>query len=246
MRRSHYLLFGLAGHLLAVLPMVYFVGFLANFAVPKSVDSGAAGAAGRATAIDLVLLLSFAAVHSALARPAAKRFVTRWIPAELERSHYSAVAGLQMAALMALWRPLPEPVWSVEPAAARIALWGLFALGWAVVLWALRAIDDLHLFGFRQAAAAAADRSYEPPPLVPRGPYRFVRHPLYSATLVSLFAAPDMSRGRLLLAAVLAAYIVVGARFEERALEREHGASFRAYRDALPAYLPSFRRRLSA
>jgi protein-S-isoprenylcysteine O-methyltransferase Ste14 len=244
--RPHYRLFGLLAHLLAVLPMVYFVGFLANLAVPKSVDSGAVGAPARALAVDLALLLAFAAVHSALARPAAKRLVTRWIPAALERSHYSAVAGAQIVALMALWQPLPVAVWSVGPAPARVAIWALYALGWAIVLWALWAIDERRLFGLRRAWAAAADRDDAVPALVPRGPYRFVRHPLYSATILSLFAAPDMSQGRLLLAVVLGAYTLVGARFEESALEREHGAAFRAYRAAVPAYLPSPRRRLPA
>lgn len=242
MRRPLYLVAGVAAHLLAELPMVWFVGFLANVAVPKSVDSGAAGPPLEALAVDLALLAAFGVVHSVLARPTVKARIVRRLPEPLERSLYSAIAGLQIALLMALWRPLPELVWSVSSPSARFAIWTLFAAGWAVVVWSLRAIDDFDLFGLRRAAAAAFDRPYVPPAFAPRGPYRFVRHPLYSASVLSLFAAPDMSQGRLLLAAGLTLYIAVGVRFEERDLEREHGASYRAYRDAVPGYVPVRRR----
>lgn len=238
MRRPFFFFFGVAGYLLAVAPMVYFVAFTANLPVPKSVDSGAAGPAPTALAVDLALLLAFAAVHSALARPAAKARLARWVPAELERSLYSAIAGAQIVALMALWRPLPVAVWSVPGELPRAALWGLFACGWAIVLCALRAVDAAQLFGLRQALAAAREARYEAPPFVARGPYRYVRHPLYGATVLSLFAAPDMSQGRLLLAVTLTLYIVLGSRFEERDLERAHGDAFRAYRAAVPGFMP--------
>jgi methanethiol S-methyltransferase len=241
-QRPHYLLLGIAGHLLAVLPMVWFVGFLGDFAVPKTVDSGPAGPVSAALAVDLALLLAFALVHSLLARPAAKLRMQAWVPEPLTRSVYALIAGLQLVALMALWRPLPAPVWSVPHAALRIALWSLFALGWAIVLWALRSVDDGHLFGLRQALAGARGVAYEPPPFVARGPYRFVRHPLYGATILALFAAPDMSQGRLLLALVLTAYIAIGVRLEERDLEREHGAAFRAYLEGVPGFVPRRRR----
>ncbi|MCM2269612.1 MAG: isoprenylcysteine carboxylmethyltransferase family protein [Thermoanaerobaculia bacterium] len=242
MRRPLYLFFGVAGYLLAVAPMVYFVAFTANLPVPKSVDSGLAGPAPAALAVDLALLLAFAVVHSVLARPAAKTQLARRVPAELVRSLYSAIAGTQIVTLMALWRPLPAVVWSVPGELPRAALWGLFAAGWAVVLGALRAVDAAHLFGLRQALAAARDVRYEPPPFVARGPYRYVRHPLYAATVLSLFAAPDMSQGRLLLALTMTLYIVLGCRFEERDLEREHGEAFSTYRAAVPAFLPGLGR----
>jgi protein-S-isoprenylcysteine O-methyltransferase Ste14 len=243
MRRPFYLVAGVAGHLLAVLPMVWFVGFAGGFAVPKTVDSGAAGAPAAALAVDLALIAAFGLVHSVLARPAVKARLARFVPAALERSLFSAIAGLQMIALMALWRPLPELVWSVGSAPARAALWTVYAAAWALVLWALAAIGSRHLFGLARAAAAAAGRDYAPPPFTSPGPYRHLRHPLYTATIVALFAAPEMSQGRLLLAAAFTLYIAVGVRFEERDLEREHGEAFRAYRDAVPGFLPSPARR---
>jgi len=238
--RAAHLAVGLAAYLLAVGSMVYFAGFLADLVVPKTIDSGPAGAPGAALAADLALLASFAVVHSLLAREGLRRRLFGRVPPALERSVYSGLAGLQMIALCAFWRPLPEPFWRVEAATGQAALWGLAGLGWIVVLAALWIVGDVHLFGLAEAWAAARGRPYRPRPLAARGIYKLVRHPLYSGTLLALWAAPAMSRGHLLLAGVFTLYLGIGYRFEERDLERRHGAPYLAYRARVPAFLPRF------
>lgn len=218
--------------------MVWFAFFLAGFGVPKTIDSGPAGATVAAWIVDLGLLSSFAAVHSLMARDGAKAVLARLLPAELERSLYSLVAGLQIALLLALWQPLPELAWSIEAAPMRVLLYLVQVSCWLVVLAALSAVGSGHLFGWRQARAYAAGRPYAPPAIAARGPYRLVRHPLYAATVVAMFAAPDMSHGHLLLAGVLTLYIAIGLKLEERDLERRHGDAWRAYRGRVPALLP--------
>jgi protein-S-isoprenylcysteine O-methyltransferase Ste14 len=236
--RPHYLLFGLIAYVTAIKPMVYLVPFLADRGGGKTVDSGSAGPPAVALAVNLALLAAFAVVHSALARPGGKRLVVRWIPEPLERSFYSLVAGLQMIALLALWRPIPAPVWSVREPAARAALWGLFGLGWLVVVAGLLSLRNTRLFGLAQAWAAARGRTPEQPGLRIRGIYRRIRHPLYAGTLISVWATPGMSAGHALLAAFFTLYILLGIRFEERDLLARHGESYRRYRDAVPALLP--------
>lgn len=236
--RPLHLSIGLAGYLLAIGSMVYFGGFLGGIVVPKTIDSGPAGPAGVALAVDLALLLSFALIHSLLARESVKRWLAQRSPPALERSLYSAIAGLQIVALCALWRPLPDLVWRIAAPAGRAALWMLFALGWVIVLAALRAVRDVHLFGLAEAWASARGVDYRPRPLEASGIYRHVRHPLYSGTLLALWAAPSLSRGHLLLAAVFTLYLFIGYRLEERDLARRHGAPYLAYRARVPAFLP--------
>lgn len=236
--RPLHLAVGLVAYLLSVGSMAYFAGFLAGLPVPKGIDSGAAGPPAAALAVDLALLLSFAFAHSLLAREGAKAWIVRRVPAALERSAYSALAGLQMVALCALWRPLPEPVWQVAAPGGQLALLALAGCGWLIVLAALWIVSDVHLFGLAQAWASARDRPYRPRPLEARGIYRVIRHPLYSGTLLALWAAPTMSRGHVLLAVVFTLYLAIGYRFEERDLARRHGAPYLAYRDAVPAFFP--------
>jgi len=246
MRRQLYLLVGALGYLSAIVPMVIFVGFVGNLGIPCRIDAGSPLPRLTCLLADLALLLSFAVVHSALARPSVKARLSRHLPPDLERSLYSAIAGAQILLLEFAWRPLPRLVWSVEAPLARFTVWGLFWLGWAVVIAALWAIDERELFGLRRAWAAARDRPYAPPPFAVRGPYLRVRHPLYSGTILALFAAPDMSLGRLLLAVLLTLYILIGATFEERDLAKRWGESFADYRRTVPAYLPRPGRRFVA
>jgi protein-S-isoprenylcysteine O-methyltransferase Ste14 len=242
--RPAHLAVGLAGYLLALGSMVYFAGFLAGLVVPKTVDSGVPGPAAQAVAVDLALLVAFALTHSLLAREGVKLRLARVVPVPLERSIYSGLAGLQIALICALWRPLPAPVWQTSALGdlggtpAAYLLWALYFGGWGVVLAALWTIGSAHLFGLAEAWASARGKSYTPRPLAAKGIYRRIRHPLYSGTLLTLWAAPTLSRGHLLLAAVLTLYLAVGYRFEERDLERRHGAPYLDYRARVPAFVP--------
>jgi protein-S-isoprenylcysteine O-methyltransferase Ste14 len=212
----------------------------------RTVDGPPFVPASAALANNFALVASFAVVHSVLARERAKRAVARLVSPELERSLYSLVAGLQIAALLWLWRALPAPIWQLEAPAARAALWAFYCAGWLVVVASLLAVDSFRLFGLAQARDAACGRSSPEPPIVLRGPYRWVRHPLYSGTILALFAAPTMSQGRLLLAAAFTLYMLVGMRFEERDLARRFGASWLEYRRAVPALLPRLGARRAA
>jgi protein-S-isoprenylcysteine O-methyltransferase Ste14 len=236
--RPHYLIFGVVSYLVAIRSMVYLVPFLANRGVSKTIDSGAPGATATALGVDLALLLAFAVTHSALARRPAKEWLRRTLPACLETSAFSLVAGVQMTCLLVLWMPLPTPVWQIRDAAGRASAWSLFLLGWGVVLIGFATLRNSRLFGLEQAWAGARGREPEPPSLRRVGIYRLLRHPLYAGTILALWATPEMSAGHFLLASVFTGYIVVGRHFEERDLERVHGEAWRRYRDAVPAFLP--------
>lgn len=237
-RQSGALAFALLAYLLAIAPMIYFVGFLGNFLVGKTIDSGVPGPPGSAVAIDTALVLAFALVHSLLARPAAKRWLRRFLADDLERPLYSAIAGLQFVALIWCWRPLPGLVWEADAAPLRVSIWALFWCGWSIVLAGALALGTTRLYGlaavwgrFRRRPAAGEE-------LAIGGPYRWIRHPLYTGTVVALWAAPAMSAGRLLLAALFTLYILVGQRLEEHDLESVHGTRFVDYRNRVGAYLP--------
>lgn len=236
--RPLHLLFGAIAYAVALKSMVWFVGWQANVLLPWTIDSGPEEPWPLALAVDLALLAAFGVVHSLLARRRAKRLLARLLPPALERSFYTLIAGLQITALMFFWRPLPALVWSVENPLARDVLWGLQGAGWALVVVGFWTTGNTHLFGLAQAWASARGATYEARRLVARGVYRWIRHPLYTGTLLALWAIPTASVGRLLLATVFSAYTLIGARFEERDLERNLGERYLDYRRAVPAYLP--------
>jgi len=79
--------------------------------------------------------------------------------------------------------------------------------------------------------------------LVTGGLYRFVRHPLYSTGLVILWLAPQMTVNRLVLIICLSVYLIIGAYFEERKLDRDFGPAYAEYRARTPMFIPGLKLR---
>jgi len=221
----------------------YAVAFLADVGVPRTVDHGGPiSAKPAAVAIDVLLLALFAVQHTVMARPQFKRWLTRSVPAHLERSSYVLATTLVFGLLFWQWRPIPTVAWHVSPAPARTALWVLYGAGWAWAVAMTFAIDHFELFGLRQVArrlrgVGAGASAFRTP-----WPYRLVRHPMMIGFAVAFVAAPTMTAGHLLFAGLGCAYIVVGVWFEERDLTSTL-PEYRAYAASTPRFIPRFARR---
>lgn len=91
--------YGILCYLLFLASFSYAIAFVMGIGVPRSVDDGIAAPVGDAIAVNLALLGAFAIQHSVMARPAFKRWWTRYVPPSIERSTYVLFASLLLGLL---------------------------------------------------------------------------------------------------------------------------------------------------
>jgi methanethiol S-methyltransferase len=239
MRRVGVFLYGLVSYAIFFATFCYAIGFVANAAVPKAIDSGPAGATLPSLIIDAALLLLFAAQHSVMARPAFKRWWRQIVPQAAEQSTFVLASSVALILLFWQWRPLPAVVWEASPPAAARLLWAVSALGWVTVLLGTFMISHAHLFGLAQVWARLRGEDLPEPQFQTRWLYRYVRHPLMLGFMVAFWATPRMTVGHLVFAVASTGYIIVATlAFEERDLAHYLGEPYRRYRAKVPAFIP--------
>jgi len=231
-------LYGLASYAVFFVTFLYAVGFVSGLVVPKTIDTGTVVPVVEAFFVNLLLMSIFAIQHSLMARRQFKQWWTQFVPKSIERSTYVLLASLALILLFWQWRPLPTVVWHINDPQVAAAMTGLSLVGWLIVLTSTFLINHFELFGLHQVANNLAHRPMPAPRFRTPLYYKFVRHPLYLGFIIAFWAAPTMTAGRLLFAAVTTAYILVGILLEERDLIDLFGDDYRRYKDRVSMLVP--------
>lgn len=235
--------YGAVCYLMFLAVFAYAIGFVGDIVVPRSVDHAISAPTGQAVVVDVVLLGLFGVQHSVMARPAFKRWWTRFVPQPIERSTYVLASNLVLAVMFWQWRSMPAEAWHVESPAVRLVIWVLFWLGWGIALVSTFLISHVDLFGLRQVylfwrGQPQSGIGFRAPLL-----YRVVRHPLMFGFFIAFWAAPTMTAGHLLFAMVTTGYIVIAVQLEERNLLDALGDQYRDYRQEVSMLMPLPRRK---
>ncbi len=173
-----------------------------------------------------------------MARPGFKRWWTKIVPEPVERSTYVLLSSLALVLLFWEWRPLQSVIWNVENSAGSLALWGLFGLGWLIVLTSTFLINHFDLFGLRQVYLNLRSEKYSNLSFRTIGLYKLVRHPIMLGFVIAFWATPRMTLGHLVFAVATTIYILIALQLEERDLVTYHGDAYKQYKEKVPMLLP--------
>jgi protein-S-isoprenylcysteine O-methyltransferase Ste14 len=185
----------------------------------------------------VLAVLIWGVVHSVMASLEAKDWARRVLGNGVMRFYrlsYNIFSVISFAPILWLVAVLPDQVlYSIPAPWVYLSVAGQFGALVMLVVGVLQT-DTLSFIGLKQLLGET-ERSSQ---LVTGGLYRWVRHPLYSAGLLFIWLTPVMSINSLIVIISASIYIIVGALFEERKLEREFGVAYAEYKAVTPMLVP--------
>ncbi len=223
--------------------MLAWLGFL--FMGPwYAVDFGISAAAKLLVNASLCLL--FFVQHSLMVRRRFRLWLTRSVRADFHGALYAVASGGCLLVLVGLWQPVGTVLWQ-PPAAARWAMAIVFLAAGIGAWWGSQALGEFDALGVKPALQAFdRPRPTAGNAFTVRGPYRWVRHPLYLFSLIIIWSGPVFTWDRMLHNTLWTIWIVIGATMEERDLVDCFGNAYRDYQKAVPMLLPKSVRPLVA
>jgi methanethiol S-methyltransferase len=241
MKKIIIFLYGVIAYFIFLISFLYAIGFLGDFIVPKSINTGTETSFTQALLVNIFLLGIFAIQHSVMARPAFKKWWTTIVDPSIERSTYVLLSSLALILMYWQWQPLPSVIWQVQNTTAVIILNGFYFLGWLIILLSSFMINHFELFGLKQVFENFKNIPGDQQPLIFKTNlfYTLVRHPIMLGFLISFWAAPLMTVGHLIFSITTTLYILAAVKFlEEKDLLKIHGEEYKAYQKKVPMIIP--------
>jgi len=146
---------------------------------------------------------------------------------------YNGFALITFLPVMGLVATLPNQILYSIPAPWSYILFAVQGGAALMLILAVMQTDALHFAGIKQIFVEDTKAS-----LVTSGLYQFVRHPIYTFSLLFLWLTSTMSANTLIFYIGVTLYFIIGAKFEERKLLREFGEEYAAYKRRTPMLIP--------
>jgi methanethiol S-methyltransferase len=186
---------------------------------------------------DGFLSLAFFVQHSGMLRRRFRTLLSAIVPPHYHGALFAILSGAILTPVVVLWQPSPITLYELQGFPRWLARCVFFlavaGFGWAAC--ALRSFDPL---GRDPIRTHLSGMQHDPQAFAVRGPYSWVRHPLYFLTILMIWSYPVLTADRLLFNVLWTAWIYVGTFLEEADLISDFGESYRDYQRKVPRLIP--------
>lgn len=188
---------------------------------------------------DAGLCLLFFIQHSLMVRTSYRRWLSRFVRNEFHSALYTIASGLVLLVIIIYWQ---ESAHKLMEATGVFYWWlrGCFFLSIVGFVWGNKALGSFDSFGLNSILSYI--RGTEPRQLdfAARGPYRWVRHPLYFCSLLMIWSSPIVTSDRLLFNLLFTIWMMIGMVMEEKDLVKSFGNSYLDYQKRVPMLIPRY------
>ena len=190
-----------------------------------------------ALAWNAALSLLFFLQHSGMMRRRVRDQLRRVFAPIYIPAVYAIASGLALSLVVVLWQPSQTQVFSLH-GPARIAVYAVAVTAFGLFAWGWRTLRSFDPLGLRPLMGTQHPDAPANTVFAAKGAYGLVRHPLYLAIILLVWAVPDVTADRLLFDVLWTGWIVLGTILEEADLVAECVESYRAYQRIVPMLIP--------
>jgi protein-S-isoprenylcysteine O-methyltransferase Ste14 len=186
---------------------------------------------------DGLLSLLFFIQHSGMMRTSFRTWLAAIVPRHYHSSTYAIASGIALTAAVLFWQPSQTVLYQAE-GMPRLLVRAIAVFAIVGFAWGVRALGNFDTFGLIPIRVYLRGKQLRAPNVIVRGPYLWVRHPLYFFMLVLIWSFPDLSLDRLLFNVLWTLWVVLGTFLEEKDLVAEFGETYRHYQKTVPMLFP--------
>jgi protein-S-isoprenylcysteine O-methyltransferase Ste14 len=186
---------------------------------------------------DALLCVGFFVQHSGMVRRSYRQWSGKLLPSHYDGAAYTIASGVALLMLVVFWQESAHTLASPE-GVLRWLLRAIYFLSITGFAWGIMALGSFDTFGLRPILDRLRGTDSPPLPFTVRGPYRWVRHPLYSFSLLMFWSCPELTVDRLLFNVLWTAWIIAGTVLEERDLVAVFGEAYRDYQGKVAMLIP--------
>jgi len=187
--------------------------------------------------IDVILCLLFFTQHSLMARKPFREWLRGILPSHYYGAFYAVASGIAVLVLVIFWQESTYMLLSGQ-GLVRLLFRAVFVLAIGGVAWTLLSLGFFVNFRVQPMVDDLRGKQSVSSLVIDRGPYRWVRHPLYLSSILMIWSNPDLTLDRLLFNLIFTTWVVIAILLEERGLIATFGEGYRRYQQEVPMLIP--------